>query len=99
MTDSPDLRERYLNLLAAGVTHTLYDPPDTRELPLDVQEAIRAELERTGETLVLRSPQEERAEGRDWPRLRADDDRDRSGWRNVRALRRDGARRRAFPAT
>lgn len=67
MDPSPELRDRYLDLLAAGVTHTLYDPPDTRELPLDVQEAIRAELERTGETLTLRTPQEERAQGRDRP--------------------------------
>lgn len=61
------LRERYLDLLEGAITHTLYDPPDTRPLPEDVQRAIMEELRRTGETLTLRSPQEERAQGRDRP--------------------------------
>lgn len=61
------LRDRYLDLLVAAVTHTLYRPIDTRPMPQEVQEAIREELERTGGTLELRSPEEERAEGRDRP--------------------------------
>ena len=73
-TDAPgsgrtagDLVSRYLDLLAAAITHTLYEPPDTRPLPEEVQRAILAELQRTGETLELRSPEEERAQGRDRP--------------------------------
>ncbi len=61
------LRSRYLDLLAGAITHTLYDPPDTRPLPQDVQDAIRAEIERTGVPLEMRTPQEERAQGRDRP--------------------------------
>ena len=62
-----ELRDRYLDLLVAAVTHTLYLPIDTRPMPEQVQEAIRQELERTGERLEFRSPWEERAEGRDRP--------------------------------
>jgi O-methyltransferase len=62
-----ELRTRYLDLLVGAVTHTLYDPIDTRPLPEEVQRAIREELVRTGQRLELRSPSEERAEGRDRP--------------------------------
>jgi O-methyltransferase len=62
-----DLRKRYLDTVASAVTHTLYDPPDTRPLPIEVQQAIMEELQRTGESLELRTPQEERAQGRDRP--------------------------------
>ena len=62
-----ELRTRYLDLLVGAVTHTLYEPVDTRPMPEEVQQAIREELERTGERLELRSPREERAEGRDRP--------------------------------
>jgi O-methyltransferase len=65
--EESELRERYLDLLVGAVTHTLYDPIDTRPLPEEVQQAIREELERTGEALELRTPREERAEGRDRP--------------------------------
>lgn len=61
------LRDRYLDLLAAGLTHTLYDPPDTRPLPEDVQRAILEEVERSGVPLEMRTAQEERAQGRDRP--------------------------------
>ena len=65
------LRERYLDLLTGAITHTLYHPPDVRPLPADVQrqweDAIREQIERTGEPFVLRDPVEERAEGRDRP--------------------------------
>lgn len=61
------LRDRYLDLLVAGLTHTLYDPPDTRPLPADVQRAILEEVQRSGVPLELRTPQEERAQGRDRP--------------------------------
>jgi O-methyltransferase len=67
VADVAELRNRYLDLLAGAVTHTLYEPIDTRPLPEEVQQAIKEELERTGEELVLRSPWEERAEGRDRP--------------------------------
>ena len=62
-----ELRARYLDLLVGALTHTLYSPVDTRPMPEEVQRAIREELERTGEPLELRSPEEERAEGRDRP--------------------------------
>ena len=44
-----ELRDRYLDLLVGAVTHTLYRPIDTRPMPEEVQQAIREELERTGE--------------------------------------------------
>ena len=62
-----DLRDRYLDLLVAAVTHTLYEPIDTRPLPEEVQRVIREELERTGAALELRTPREEREQGRDRP--------------------------------
>ena len=62
-----ELRNRYLDLLIGALTHTLYMPIDTRPLPEEVQQAIREELERTGEPLELRTPWEERAQGRDRP--------------------------------
>lgn len=62
-----ELRDQYLNLLVGALTHTLYQPIDTRPLPEEVQQAIREDLERTGERLELRTPWEERAEGRDRP--------------------------------
>lgn len=65
------LRDRYLDLLEAAVTHTLYAPPDTRPLPEDVQRewqrAIEDEVERTGVPFVLPDPREERELGRDRP--------------------------------
>lgn len=61
------LRDRYLDLLVAAITHTLYDPPDTRPLPADVQRAILEEVQRSGVALEIRTPQEERAQGRDRP--------------------------------
>ncbi len=63
----PELRDRYLELLIGALTHTLYTPIDTRPLPEEVQQAIREELEQTGERLELRTPWQERAEGRDRP--------------------------------
>jgi O-methyltransferase len=62
-----ELRDRYLDLLVAAVTHTLYWPIDTHPIPEEVQRAFREELERTGRTLELKSPWEERVEGRDRP--------------------------------
>jgi O-methyltransferase len=64
---APDLATRYLDLLGAALTHTLYRPIDTKPLPEEFQRAFLEELQRKGETLVLRSPDEERAEGRDRP--------------------------------
>ena len=61
------VRARYLDLLVGAITHTLYSPVDVRPMPEEVQRAIREDLERTGERLELRSPEEERAEGRDRP--------------------------------
>lgn len=66
VSDAP-LVARYLDLLGAAITHTLYDPPDTRPLPQDVQDAILEEIRRTGVPLEMRTPQEERAQGRDRP--------------------------------
>jgi O-methyltransferase len=62
-----DLRDRYLDLLGAAITHTLYHPVDTRPLPEHVQQAIMEEIHRSGERFELRSPEEERAQGRDRP--------------------------------
>jgi O-methyltransferase len=62
-----DLATRYLDLLAAALTHTLYRPIDTRPFPEEFLREFQEELQRKGETLVLRSPEEERAEGRDRP--------------------------------
>jgi O-methyltransferase len=65
------LRERYLDLLGAALTHTLYDPIDVRPLPPDQQQAwqqaIQEQVERTGEPFVLPDPREEREVGRDRP--------------------------------
>jgi O-methyltransferase len=63
----PELRARYLDLLVGAVTHTLYTPIDTRPYPEEVQQRFLEELQRKGESLELRSPWEERAEGRDRP--------------------------------
>jgi O-methyltransferase len=73
-TDS-DLRTTYLDLLERALTHTLYHPPDTRELPEDVKEAFAEEFLRLGvaqEFLRLGEPKdsrdaERRDEGKDWP--------------------------------
>jgi O-methyltransferase len=61
------LATRYLDLLGAALTHTLYRPIDTRPLPEEFQKVFLEELNRKGETLVLRPPEEERDEGRDRP--------------------------------
>jgi len=66
-TAAAGLRHRYLELLTAALTHTLYDPPDTRELPAYVREAYGAELRRQGMRVALPTPQEERIFGRDRP--------------------------------
>jgi O-methyltransferase len=70
-----DLRTLYLDLLERALTHTLYHPPDTRELPQDVKEAFAEEFVRLGvaqEFLRLGEPKdsrdaERRSEGKDWP--------------------------------
>jgi len=72
---NPDLRGLYLDLLERALTHTLYYPPDTRELPEHVKEAFAKEFLRLGvaqQFLRLNEPQdsrdaERRAEGKDWP--------------------------------
>ena len=62
-----ELRSLYLNLLVGAVTHTLYSPVDNRPIPEDVRRAFREELEKTGEWFELKTPEEDRAEGRDRP--------------------------------
>lgn len=66
-----DLRDRYLELLIAAITHTLYRPIDVRPLPPEIQRqwqaAIEEEVARTGEPFVLPPPEREREEGRDRP--------------------------------
>jgi O-methyltransferase len=70
-----DQRSLYLDLLERALTHTLYHPPDTRELPEDVKEAFAEEFIRLGvaqEFLRLNEPKdardsERREEGKDWP--------------------------------
>jgi O-methyltransferase len=61
------LRHRYLELLTAALTHTLYDPPDTREMPEYVREAYGAAFREQGIRFALPTPQEERILGRDRP--------------------------------
>lgn len=71
----PELRTLYLDLLERALTHTLYYPPDTRELPEHLQEAFAQEFLRLGvaqEFLRLNEPKdsrdaERREEGKDWP--------------------------------
>lgn len=62
-----EMRRRYLELLEGALTHTLYDPPDTRELPDYVREAYGEEFRRQGVSFALPTPQEERLIGRDRP--------------------------------
>lgn len=66
-----ELRERYLELLIAAITHTLYRPIDVRPLPPEIerqwQAAIEEEAQRTGKPFVLPPPEREREEGRDRP--------------------------------
>jgi O-methyltransferase len=61
------LRHRYLELLTGALTHTLYDPPDTRELPDYVREAYGEAFKREGIQFPIPTPQEERILGRDRP--------------------------------
>ena len=66
-----ELRDRYLELLIAAITHTLYRPIDVRPLPPEIQRqwqaAIEDEVARTGKPFVLPPPEREREEGRDRP--------------------------------
>lgn len=65
------LRDRYLDLLIAAITHTLYRPIDVRPLPPEIerqwQAAIEDEVARTGKPFVLPPPEQEREKGRDRP--------------------------------
>ena len=61
------LRHRYLELLTAALTHTLYDPPDTRELPGYVQQAYGDAFHQERIVFPTPTPQEERIFGRDRP--------------------------------
>jgi O-methyltransferase len=61
------LRDRYLELLAAAVTHTLYDPIDAREPPEEVKEAYKVEFKRKGITFPIPTDLEQRLDGRDRP--------------------------------
>ena len=67
VTAAAEIRHRYLELLTSALTHTLYDPLDTRELPDYVREAYGGEFKRQGVTFDLPSAQQQRAEGRDRP--------------------------------
>lgn len=66
-TAAAALRHRYLDLLGSALTHTLYDPPDTRPLPDYVTESYREEFRKQNIKFRLPSPQEEREFGRDRP--------------------------------
>jgi O-methyltransferase len=58
----------YLDLLERAVTHTLYFPPDVRDLPDNVKESFEQEFEKAGITdLGGAGAQQRRNEGRDWP--------------------------------
>jgi SAM-dependent methyltransferase len=60
-------RRLYLDLLERAVTHTLYFPPDTRQLPQNVSGSFKEEFERAGITELGLNDQQRRNEGRDWP--------------------------------
>lgn len=76
----------YIDLLERAVTHTLYYPPDKRELPANVKESFESEFERTGITdLGGLNDMQRREEGRDWP-LYAQTMIGRKRTRNVRQL-------------
>ncbi len=64
-----ELRDLYLDLLEGALTHTLYDPPDTRDPPQHVREAFADEFKRLGLSLKPGEVRETvlRTEGRDWP--------------------------------
>jgi O-methyltransferase len=62
------LRKRYLDLLEAAVTHTLYHPPDRGDRPAEITGAFVAEIEAAGEMLEVGRAIRARNEGRDWPR-------------------------------
>lgn len=57
----------YLDLLEKALLHTLYDPPDTGQMPEFAVAAFREALEAAGEQLQLIPPEVARAQGRDWP--------------------------------
>ena len=59
--------ERYLDLLGAALTHTLYIPADRRKLPDYVMEEYRQAFEEQGIHIPLLPPREERMHGRDRP--------------------------------
>lgn len=61
------MRDRYLTLLAGALTHTIYEPMDTRELPDYVRKAYRAAFDAEGTRFAPPTPQQERMEGRDRP--------------------------------
>ena len=76
----------YLDLLERAVTHTLYFPPDVRDLPDNVKESFEHEFERAGITdLGGGGAQLRRNEGRDWP-VYAQTMIGRKRTRNVRTL-------------
>jgi O-methyltransferase len=76
----------YLDLLERAVTHTLYYPPDKRNLPENVKESFEQEFEKAGITdLGGLNDMQRRNEGRDWP-LYAQTMVGRKRTRNVREL-------------
>ena len=79
-------RRMYIDLLERAVTHTLYYPPDKRELPDNVKEVFEQEFEKAGITdLGGLNDMQRRNEGRDWP-LFAQTMIGRKRTRNVREL-------------
>lgn len=58
----------YIDLLERAVTHTLYFPPDKRNLPDSIKESFEQEFDRAGITdLGGLTDAQRREEGRDWP--------------------------------
>lgn len=79
-------RRMYIDLLERAVTHTLYYPPDKRNLPDNVKESFEQEFEKAGITdLGGLNDMQRRNEGRDWP-LYAQTMIGRKRTRNVREL-------------
>ncbi len=77
-------RRLYIDLLERAVTHTLYFPPDVRDLPDNVKESFEQEFIKAGVS-VGGTDMQRRNEGRDWP-LYAQTMIGRKRTRNVREL-------------
>jgi O-methyltransferase len=61
------LRDLYLELLIASLTHTLYRGIDTMELPGELVERLADGMKEAEDRWMILCPEHARGEGRDWP--------------------------------